>query len=265
MRLYLELARRGYRRAAAYPAATAAGLFTNVFFGFLIAYVLLAVFEQRDEVGGYDARETVTYVWLTQGLMSVVGSFGSTWRELALRVRSGDIALDLQRPVDLQSSLLAQDLGRAGYSAVFRAVPPFFVGALLFDVILPGDPLRLVAFAASVLLAVVVSFGVRFLVNLTAFWLLDYRGPMTLAMVLSHLLSGLVIPLAFFPGALSTIARATPFASMLQLPIDIFVGEAAGAEVLAVLAIQALWACVLFALGRAVFALATRKLVVQGG
>ena len=265
MRLYLELARRGYRRAAAYPAATAAGLFTNVFFGFLIAYVLLAVFEQRDEVGGYDARETVTYVWLTQGLMSVVASFGAPWRDLALRVRSGDIALDLQRPVDLQSSLLAQDLGRAAYGALFRALPPFVVGVVLFDALVPGDPLRLLAFAVSVCLAVVVSFGIRFLVNLTAFWLLDYRGPMSLALVVSHLLSGLVIPLAFFPGALSTIARATPFASMLQLPVDIFVGEAAGVEILAVLAIQLLWAGVLYAAGRAVFALATRKLVVQGG
>ena len=52
---YWEIARRGYRRYAAYPGATWAGVFTNTFFGFLIAYVLLAVFEQRDDVGGYDA------------------------------------------------------------------------------------------------------------------------------------------------------------------------------------------------------------------
>ena len=62
MRLYFEIARRGYRRYAAYPAATAAGLFTNVFFGFLQAYILLAVFEGEEEIGGYDARDTVTYV-----------------------------------------------------------------------------------------------------------------------------------------------------------------------------------------------------------
>jgi crotonobetainyl-CoA:carnitine CoA-transferase CaiB-like acyl-CoA transferase len=40
VRLDWELARRGYRRYAAYPWATAAGLFTNVFFGLLIASIL---------------------------------------------------------------------------------------------------------------------------------------------------------------------------------------------------------------------------------
>jgi hypothetical protein len=46
-RLWFELARRGYRRYAAYPGATWAGVFTNTFFGFLLANVLLAVFEER--------------------------------------------------------------------------------------------------------------------------------------------------------------------------------------------------------------------------
>jgi ABC-2 type transport system permease protein len=34
--------------------------------------------------------------------------------------------------------------------------------------------------AVGVLLAVLVSFGLRFLLNLTAFWLLDSRGVLTI-------------------------------------------------------------------------------------
>lgn len=265
MGLYVMLARVGYRRYAAYPAATAAGLFTNVFFGFINAYVLLAVFDLRDEVGGYDEAATVTYVWLTQGLLSVVASFGPSWWELSLRVRSGNVATDLQRPLDLQRLLLAQDLGRAAYMLLYRAVPPFLIGALVFDVVAPESLLRWLAFAVSACLAVVVSFAIRFLVNLMSFWLLDYRGPTHLAMVVTFLLSGLIIPLAFFPEPYGDIARVLPFASMLQLPIDIFVGAAAGAEAVAVLALQAFWALVLLGAGRAALAAGTRRLVVQGG
>ena len=265
MRLYLELARRGYRRYAAYPWATAAGVFTNSFFGFLQAYILLALFAERDEIGGYDAVATVTYVWLSQGLLSTVASFGPTWWELASRVKTGDVAVDLARPVDLQRMLLAQDVGRALYQLIYRALPPFVLGALVFEVAVPTDPVRWVVFWISLALAVVVSFAIRFLVNLSAFWLLEYRGPMTLAMVVTHLLSGLIVPLAFFPGELATLARALPFASMLQLPVDVFVGAADGAELAAVLAVQVTWAALLLALGRGVLALATRKLVVQGG
>lgn len=42
MRLYTEVARRSFRRYAAYRGATVAGIFTNTVFGFIKAYVLIA-------------------------------------------------------------------------------------------------------------------------------------------------------------------------------------------------------------------------------
>ena len=265
MRLDWELARRGYRRYAAYPGATAAGLFTNVFFGVLIASILLAVYDQRDEVGGYDVADALAYVWLAQGLLSVVASFGPSWSELALRVRSGDVATDLYRPVDLQRAFFAQDIGRAAYQALWRAAPQFVLGAVLYEITAPADVLRWLAFGLSVCLAIVVSFGFRFLVNLSAFWLLDYRGPQVLALAVAHLLSGLIVPLSFFPEPFGAIARALPFAAMLQAPIDVYVGEPLGGSTAGVLLLQAVWAAALLLAGRIVLAAGTRKLVVQGG
>jgi viologen exporter family transport system permease protein len=72
VRLYWEFARRGYRRYVAYPAATWAGVLANTTFGFMQAYILLALYRHRDVVGGYDASDTVTYVWLTQAMLAVV-------------------------------------------------------------------------------------------------------------------------------------------------------------------------------------------------
>ena len=263
LRLAFELARRGYRRYAAYPGATWAGVFTNTFFGFMIAYALLAVFEQRDSVGTYDARDAVTYTWLAQGMLMTVYVWG--WFEVALRVRSGDVATDLQRPVDFQAYWLAQDLGRAAYHAVFRGVPPFILGALVFDVLVPGDPVTWLAFTASLVLAVVVSFAFRFLFNLAAFWLLDYRGAGILAMVASTFFSGQIVPLAFFPEWLETLAWALPFAAMVQAPIEVWLGHADGLELAGLLGLQALWAVLLLGLGRLVLAAGMRKLVIQGG
>lgn len=265
MRLDWELARRGYRRYAAYPGATLAGLFTNVFFGFLIAYILLALYERTEVVGGYDVRDAIAYVWLSQGLLSVVASFGASWIELAERVRSGDVATDLQRPVDPQRAFFAQDVGRAGYQLLYRAAPQFLLGALLFEVTIPSEPLRWLAFAVSVCLAIVVSFAIRFIVNLASFWLLDYRGTYLMAIVVSHVLSGLIVPLSFFPGGLGDAVRALPFAAMLQAPIDIYVGAPLGGSIALVLLLQAMWAVLLLAAGQAILAAGTRKLVLQGG
>jgi ABC-2 type transport system permease protein len=262
VRLDWEIAKRGWRRYAAYPWATAAGVFTNTVFGFIQAYILLAVFEHRQDVGGYDARDTVTYVWLAQALLMTVYIFG--WQEFALRIRDGSIATDLLRPLDPQRYWLAFDLGRAPYHFVLRGVPPFVLGALVFELHWP-TPLDAVAFFVSLTLAVVVSFGFRFIYNSVAFWLLDYRGVVTLSTTIVVFFSGMAIPLRFFPPALREICYALPFASIIQTPIDVWLGKRDGAALLGVLALQAFWALALLGIGQLVLRSATQKVVVQGG
>jgi viologen exporter family transport system permease protein len=262
-RLDWEVARRGYRRYAAYPAATIAGAFTNTIFGFMRAYILLAVYRNRTEVGGYDAVDAVTYAWLTQALIMTVFAFA--WHELALRIRDGSIVTDLSRPLDPQRYWLAFDLGRAPYHFLYRGVPPFVVGALVFDLRYPDNPLLWLAFALSVVLGVVVSFGFRFLYNLAAFWLVDYRGVVTISLVVSLFFSGMIIPVAFFPDWLSTLAHVLPFASIVQVPIDVYLGKYEGAALAGVMTLQAAWAIGLLGLGHAVLAAGARKVVIQGG
>src|SRR5436853_7276131 len=145
------------------------------------------------------------------------------WQELALRIRDGSIATDLSRPLDPQRYWLAFDLGRAPFHLIFRGVLPFLIGGLLFRLHYPA-PLDAAAFVVSVTLAVVVSLGFRFLYNSAAFWLVDVRGVMLLALSLSLFFSGMVMPIAFFPSWLRDVAHALPFASIMQVPIDVWLG-----------------------------------------
>ena len=120
-------------------------------------------------------------------------------------------------------------------------------------------------FAASLVLAVVTSFAIRFLVACSAFWLLDQTGVRMLSGVLAIFLSGMTLPLVIFPEPLRSIALALPWASYLQTPADIWLGHRSGTGILTGLALQALWIAVLLALCQAVLGAATRKVVVQGG
>ncbi len=264
MRLYVEVARRGFRRFATYRGATFAGVFTNTVFGFVQAYVMLAVFQHRTDVGGFDATDAVTFVFATQAFLMPVGIFGGSG-EIGARIRSGDVVSDLYRPVDFQAYWLALDLGRAGFHAVFRGVPPYLVGALVFDLRTPQTGALWAAFIASAVAAVVTSFGLRFLVGLAAFWVLDDRGPAQIVSAVWMFLGGFIVPITFFPDWLEHLARALPFAAMLQVPVEIFLGKHAGSGLLRALALQLAWAVALLALGRLVLGAATRKLVVQGG
>ena len=257
---YPQLVRAGYRRYAGYRQAALAGLSTNVVFGLLRAAVLAAVLAERGTVGGYDLATAITYVWLGQGLLTVVLLWGDT--EFSDRVRSGDIVVDLGRPWDLQAALLATDLGRAGAAVGVRLLPPIALGALFFPFRWPERPLTWLLFVSSVLLGVTVSFAIRFLLSTSAFWLLDARGAIAVWGVAGGVLTGLVMPLPWFPAWAQTVLWWTPCPALMQSPIDVFTERG---EPLAVLAHQLVWAVVLLLLGRVALARGARRLVVHGG
>lgn len=254
----------GFRRWSTYRQAAVAGVFVNTVFGIIKLSILLGVAESAGgTVAGYDRVGLSTYVWLSQGLIAVVMVFA--WTELADRVRTGDIAVDLARPVDLQMSWLAADIGRAAWGLLSRGLVPIVFGAAVYGFRLPSDPTAALLVPLSLTLAVVVSFACRFIVNLLAFWLTEVRGLVLLYVLASGMLGGHLIPVQLFPDWLRALAYATPFPAMMQLPIDLVTGRATGWTAAGHLATQVAWALVLLALGRLVLARATRRLVVQGG
>ena len=216
MRLYWEVARRGFSRYATYRGATVAGIFTNTVFGFIKSYVLIALFAARPVLGGYRVGDALTYGFVAQGLIAVVAIWG--WFEIEERIRSGEIATDLLRPHSFAGWWLAHDCGRALYQALARGIPPFLVAGLVFHLRLPQRPATAPLFLASLALAVAVSFAIRFMVNLFAFWFLDSRGLAAIMLTPWTFLSGLALPLAVFPAGLRTAARLTPFAATFDAP-----------------------------------------------
>jgi ABC-2 type transport system permease protein len=261
VRLYWHLACLGFKRHSTYRTATFAGCFTNTVWGFMLAQVLVALYQARSLVAGYDVTAAVTYVWISQGLLATVSIYG--WIEIAQRVRTGDIATDFQRPIDFQGYWLAQDLGRGVFHALFRGIPPVLVASLAFHLRFPAHPLTWLWFAASVLLAVCLSFALRFIINLTSFWVHDHRGIISVTSFAFPFLSGLFgIPLAFLPTGLYRVLAVLPFAGMAQTPLGVYLERP---EALATTLVQVAWVVVLLAAGRLVLRAAERRLVVQGG
>ncbi|WP_246075595.1 ABC transporter permease [Nonomuraea terrae] len=227
----------------------------------LRAYVLIALWQARPGLGGYDVADAVTFCFVTQAFIGPMQLFGGGL-SLPERIRSGDVALDLVRPASLQLWTLAEDAGRAAYLFVVRGLPPMLLGAAVFGIVVPADPGRWAAFLAGFAIAVVISFGWRYLIALSVGWLLDDRGVAVLSMVLTTFFSGMLVPLNLFPGWFGDLVNALPWAAMVQLPADLYLGKA---PVLETLAVQVFWAVVLLGLG----ALGTRavrhKVVIQGG
>ncbi len=263
MRLYLEAARLSYRRHRAYTAATLAGLITNGFFGVVRSFIFLALYRERPVAEGYDLLDALSYVWLTQALIMPVLLWG--WLEIALTIRTGDVASDLAKPFSYFGYWLSRDLGRAAYHVLYRSVPTVLLGALLFEVRVPQRPETWLLFAASLLLAIVLGFCIRFIINVSGFWATDVRGINGLTLVAINFLSGFLVPLEFFPPTIRSLLEILPFAGMISVPVNVWLEQAQGVEALGLLLRQAVWTAVFIVACHLVLHAATRKLVVQGG
>lgn len=266
VRLYAVVAAGGFRRYATYRIATVAGIFTNTVFGFIMAYTYVALWDERPQLGGYDMPQALTYVWLGQALLMTCAMMGGGFEdELMERIRTGDVAVDLYRPIDLQLWWLAGDLGRAAFHLLGRGIVPMLLGSMAFELALPTSPGIWPAFLVSVALGVVVSFAIRYLVALSAFWLMDGAGAAQIAFLAGMFFSGLLLPLNLFPGLLGEVARALPWSALLQVPADVFLGRRTGWGLVRAYGFQAGWALALLLVGRLMQSAATRRVVVQGG
>ena len=121
MRWMWEVATRAYRRQSTYRGATFAGVFTNTVFGFILAYVLLAVYQERSE----DRRLHLgrcRHVHVRDA-GDADGDRRLRHHGLADRIRTGDVVSDLYRPVDFQAYWLADSYGRASSTRSSAASP----------------------------------------------------------------------------------------------------------------------------------------------
>jgi ABC-2 type transport system permease protein len=264
LRCFAALVGAGFRRWATYRQAALAGLFTNIVFGVMIYSLMTAVAADGRRPGGYDAAQLATYVWVGQGILSVVHVWN--WNELADRIRSGNVTADLLRPIDPFEAFLAADLGRAAYSVLARMLVPVLVGAFVFSMYLPQRPYTWPLFALSLAFATVISFTLRYLVNLGAFWLLDVRGLNAIWLLASGVFAGAWFPLRFLPEwAQVLLWFGTPFPGLYQIPLDVLVERPDPALQWGGVALQLGWMVVLVALTRRVQRSATNRLVIQGG
>jgi ABC-2 type transport system permease protein len=265
MQLYFEVALRAFRRATAYRSAYIAGLLTNAFFGMLRCFVLIALYRAAGSttvVGGFTLHDALSYTWATQALISI----GAGWiaQDLMLTIRSGDVVTDLMRPWSFWGYWLSRFLGERAFNFLVRGSLTYLLGVLYFGAEVP-TPAAALAFGLAIALALLVAFAYFFLVNMTAFWLIDATGVLMIANIGMSFFSGFLVPLAFFPPWLAAVANVLPFQAITGLPVQIFLGQIGGADLIAVFALQLGWAVVLNVLALAVLRRAVRKVVVQGG
>jgi ABC-2 type transport system permease protein len=263
MALFWRLALLSLKQEMTYRSAMVAGLATNLFFGLVRAMVLIALYDGRAEVNGLTLEAAITFVGLTQGLIIFLRVFGSI--DLLNTVYNGAIGSDMLKPISLFRLWLAKDFGRALFNFFTRGILFLAIFALFYRILLPEDPLQWFFFIAAIWISWLTTFSWRFIANLTALWTPDARGVARMAFSLSQFLSGFILPLRLMPDWFYRFCYLTPFPSMLNTPIEIYLGTLTGREMIFAILSQLAWFVALSAFSILMMRAGLRRLVVQGG
>jgi len=271
MRPYLAILSARFRMLLQYRAAAIAGIWTQFFFGITVIMVYDAFIRSSIRPSPMNMAQIVSYVWLGQALLGML-----PWNadaEVRAMVRSGAVAYELCRPIDLYNLWYMRAIALRTAPTVLRAVPMVLIASLLLPLIglsqwrlLPPPSVASgVAFVGTLGCALLLGCAITTLVNISLMWTISGDGFVMMTTAAVSFLSGMIIPLPLFPDWMRMLVEWSPFAGLVDLPFRVYTGHIAPDDVPIVLLRQIIWTGALVLLGRWLLSRGMRAIVVQGG
>ena len=184
--------------------------------------------------------------------------------QLQEKVRTGEIATDLIKPVNLKACLFCDLVGKKSSIALFLLLPYLTMGMMIVGGHFPCWQ-NLILSLIAVGNGVVIFFLMTYLVGLLSFWFFSVGHLKMLLNALMAVLSGSMVPLWFFPEFLYDLSHFLPFKSVYFVPLSIFMEKVSLLETGWFMSQQFLWIGILWTGSYFMWNISIKKLVVQGG
>jgi ABC-2 type transport system permease protein len=229
------------------------------------AYYFLwkAIYGSNETLGGMTVTQMTTYVavsWMARAFY-----FNNLDREIAAEIRDGSVAVQFVRPYNYIVVKMMQGLGEGLFRFLLFSAPGMVVVSLLFPVKLPTDMGIWLVFLLMLFFSFLINSQINIVTGLFAFFVENNAGLIRMKRVAVDLLSGLIIPLTFFPGWAETVLKFLPFQAITYLPGSVFTGRISGGSVLEVLGIQLFWFLFMIVPIYLIWRAARHRMFVQGG
>lgn len=212
----------------------------------IIFSALLFLFQAiPNTIGGYDHDHIATYFILGTFLSSLVLVFGM--HNMAGEIADGDLTNYLLRPINYFGFWFA----RLAATRCLTVVVGIFQIIILL-VLFPSIHLVRPTSTHIVLATLVMFFGGLITVHILdfigatfSFWTHRGHGTRWLIMVLIQFLCGAYLPLDLFPKIIQDILLATPFPSIVYLPIKTYLGDLTSPMIVHAIIFQWVWNLIL--------------------
>ncbi|MGC0771679.1 MAG: ABC-2 family transporter protein [Candidatus Acidiferrum sp.] len=264
LRIYREFIRIGFVNILAFRLRYYTGIITYLIYVTVYYFIWRAVFRNAaGPIAGFSLPQILTYVSVGWILRSFY--WNTIDQEMAYEVIDGKIAMDFIKPVSVQWMWLARAMGESAFRLILLTAPTAIVIALLFPVLPPASKLNFALFLIAAVGSFFIMGALNFIIGTCAIPLTSILALIRAKFWLIELLSGLLIPLSFFPRSLQIISSWLPFEHIANTPLQIYLGRLSLAQTLRLLFIEYFWVAALLLLGHLWWMRATRKITIHGG
>ena len=254
-----------------YRMAGISGATIGIFWGLIeiIVYTVFYKYSTNSNAGvmaGLSLLQVVTYVWLGQILFPMQPT--SIDGDILNKINSGDIGIELCRPLDLYANWFARVASTRLWPLFWRSSITFIFALLMppsyrlgLPASLPGLFCSLISTVSALMLCT--AFGMfACSIRLGITW---GDGPTYIIMLMGSVLSGAYLPLQLWPDFLQGFLLFQPFAGYLDIPMRLYLGTMPVSDVLWAIGLQLAWTLLFAAAGKAIMARKLRNIIIQGG
>lgn len=253
-----------------YKIALISGIVTQIFFAIFKNYILISFVGSDEQLSPMSEFQTTSYIWLTQILFGIV-----PWtvnRSDFDSIRKGTVALDLIKPTSIFNLIFSKTVSWKFVGMMARGIP-IFLFSLILSFAFPNIGLRLslpnmsnfLLFIISILLAVQLSTLITTSMYCLAFYFTSITNFVSTIGSVAYILSGMVIPLSFFPKGISDFLNIQPFRYIVDLPAQIFNGLYDNKDSIFGILVQIIWIIIFYVLNLIVYRDIEGKIEINGG
>jgi len=267
MKFYLSYFKLRFITGLQYRMAAWAGLVTQLFFGLIFIMVYLAFYESGSGDVPMTISQLVSYLWLNQSFFALFNMYCKDG-EIIDVIKNGNIAYELVRPKKLYFVWFAKIIGQRLAMVTLRCIPVLVITFFLpspYKLSLPVSLTSFLLFVLTLITGALLMTAIVTLYHVITLKTLNEKGISNIFAAVAELLSGLVVPIPFFPKFLQVISDYLPFRYMSDLPFRIYAGNISVQEGLFGLIIQVFWVIIIMVMGYLITNKSLKRVVVQGG
>ena len=266
LRKYVKAFELGFETALEYRVNFLISLISAAYPIIIQTFLWSAIYgaSSGEVVYGYTFRQMMAYTFLA-GLVGRIVRTGFEY-EIMDDVKSGRFSKFLVQPLGYFPYRLASFFGnKLPNIAMVLSILVVILLALNYFWGFALEPLRILAFLGTLLLALALNFLIFYCFSAVSFWIIEIGFLFEGIRIVTVLLSGGIFPLEVFGNTFMAINNFLPFKYTVNYPVNILNGKIAPDQILPGMLIQLAWIAVTWLLAQVLWREGGRRYVAVGG